>query len=292
MATAVPVDVDVLQDEVTLFNSFSFLGVFFLTVVIGTAYFSSTVHRSGLWFRHMMAWIIYSASYLLLLGRQLGPAPPLGLCMVQAALIYAAPTLPTLSALCFSIDLYIGLTAAVHREKKRVRPMLANFLLAFPQLVFVAVILEVLLFIQDPKIVARDPSHLYCHVTARTPSLVSAYIVIATGLVIIPLEIWIGVVLYRNWAAFRHSPQINPQVSLSMFVRVGLFTVVSMTGVGLSSFKIVSRDSNPYWSLVLPSVPILAAITFGSQEDIMKSLVFWREPEAAPIATKSAKDVV
>ncbi|KAJ6489611.1 hypothetical protein C8R47DRAFT_1195989 [Mycena vitilis] len=279
---------DVLQVEVTLFNTFSFLGVFSLLLVIGTAYFSSTVHRSGLWFRHMIAWIIYSVSYLLLLGRQVGPTPPFGLCLVQAALIHAAPTLPTLSALCFVIDLYIGLSAAVHRKRK-IRPALAKFLLVFPQLVFTAVILEVLLFIQDAGVVARNPNHLYCHITTPTPSVISAGIVIGTGVIIFPLEIWIGIVLCRNWVAFRNSPEmgIDPQVSLTMFIRVGLFTVISMTGVGLSSFTLVSPSSNPYWSLVLPTVPIIASITFGSQEDIMKALVFWRESGPAPAPTSA-----
>ncbi|KAJ7931580.1 hypothetical protein B0H13DRAFT_1958907 [Mycena leptocephala] len=279
--------------QVTLFNTFSFLGVFSLTLVVATAHFSPTVHRSPLWFRHMIAWIVYSVSFLLLIGRQSGPPPPFGLCLVQASLVYASPTLPTLSALAFAVDLYIGLSAAVHRKRK-IRPALSRFLLVFPQLVFVGVVLEVILVTEDPAVVVRDSSHLYCHITASTPSIVSACIVIGTGLVIFPLEFWIAIVLCRNWVAFRHSPESrsDPTVSLTMFIRVALFTVISMTGVGLSSFSLGSPNSNPYWSLVLPIVPTIAAITFGSQKDIMKALVFWREPEPVPPPTAGSKEAV
>ncbi|KAJ7043689.1 hypothetical protein C8F04DRAFT_1072970 [Mycena alexandri] len=277
----------------TVFNTFSFLGVFSLTLVAATAHFAPSVHRSGLWFRHIIAWIVYSVSFLLLVGRQSGPAPPFGLCMVQAALIHASPTLPTLSAFCFVVDLYIGLSAVVHRKRK-IRPALSKFLLIFPTMVFTAVFLTVLLFVQDIAVVQRDAvSHLYCHITAPTPALVSASIVICTGLFIFPLEIWIAIVLCRNWVAFRRSYESgpDPHVSLTMFIRVALFTVMSMTGVGLSSFSVGSSNSpEPYWSLVLPIVPIIAAIIFGSQQDIMKCWVFWRESERAEPPTSVPKD--
>ena len=79
---------------VTIFNILMAFGGLSLTLVVATAYFSPAVHRSGLWFRHMLSWILYSASFLLLVGNQLGEAePPFGLCFVQAGLIYAAPTL-------------------------------------------------------------------------------------------------------------------------------------------------------------------------------------------------------
>ncbi|KAJ7116069.1 hypothetical protein C8R44DRAFT_880443 [Mycena epipterygia] len=281
-----------LQAEVTAFNTFSFLGIFSLTLVVAMAYFSPTVHRSELWFNHMISWIVYSASFLILVGHQLGPTPPFGLCMVQAAFIYAAPTFPTLSAFCFVVDLYIGLSAAVHRKRK-IRPALSKFLVKFPLIVFIGVFFEVLLFVQDSGLVSRDPSHLYCHVTVPTPALISAGLVVSTGLLIFPLEIWIAIVLCRNWVTFRRSSETgpDPHVSLTMFIRVGLFTVMSMTGVGLSSVSLVAPGvPKPYWSLVLPIVPLIAAITFGSQEDIMKSMVFWREPEPVPPPASSSKE--
>ncbi|KAJ7233168.1 hypothetical protein C8J57DRAFT_1382314 [Mycena rebaudengoi] len=283
---------DNLQLEVNIFNITSCLGVASLALVAATAYFSSTVHRSGLWFRHIISWIVYTAIFLILIGHQIGDTPPpFGLCLVQAALIYAAPTFPTLSAVCFVVDLYIGLSAVVHRKRK-IRPALTTFLLRFPLIVFVLVFIEVLLSIGDPKTVVRDSSQLYCHVTTQSPSLVSAGIVVCTGLLIFPLEIWIAIVLCRNWLAFRRTSGPDPHISLTMFIRVALFTVISMLGVGLSSLSIGTPHApKPYWThLILSVVPIIAAITFGSQEDIMRSWIFWREPAVPPPAVSDSKE--
>ncbi|KAJ6609040.1 hypothetical protein B0H10DRAFT_2065719 [Mycena sp. CBHHK59/15] len=285
-------DMDGLQTEVAIFNAISFLAVFSLALVAATAYFSSTVHRSGLWFRHIISWILYSAVFLLLIGRQLGPNPPFGLCMVQAALIYAAPTFPTLSAFGFVADLYIGLSAAVYRKRK-IRPALTTFLLRFPQIVSLCIFLEVIMSVGDPRVVVRHTSHLYCHVTVPTPSLISASIIVGTGLLIFPLEIWIAVILCLNWMAFRRSQsRPDPHVSLTMFIRVGLFTVMSLLGIGLSSLSLgTSNVAKPFWTrLVLPIVPIIAAVTFGSQEDIMKSWIFWRDPEPVAEPAVSSKE--
>jgi len=275
---------------VTIFNVFCVLGVCSLGLVAATAHFSSTVHRSGLWFRHIISWTIYSASYLLLIGNQFTPAPPFGLCMVQAALIYAAPTLPTLSAVCFVVDLYISLSSVVH-GKRKIRPAVAKFLLVFPQIIYVLVFFAALLVVQDPGVVVRDFDHLYCHITSTTPSLVSATIVICTGVFIVPLEIWIAVIVCRNWVTFRRSTLTvkDPQTSLTMLIRVALYTVMSLTGVGLSSMDLANTTAEVYWRLVLPIVPFLAAITFGTQTDLMKCYVFWRESEEET-ATSNSKE--
>jgi len=127
-----------LETEVSFFNALTAIGILSLTLVIAIAHFSPTVHRSQLWFRHMFSWIVYSASYLLLIGHQFGAPPPFGLCMLQAALIYAAPTFPTLSALCFVVDLYIGLSAIV-QNKRKIRPALSRFLLKFPAIVYITI---------------------------------------------------------------------------------------------------------------------------------------------------------
>ncbi|KAJ7233596.1 hypothetical protein B0H12DRAFT_1143295 [Mycena haematopus] len=265
--------------EATVFDIFSIFGVISLSLIVATAYFSSTVHRSELWYRHIIAWIVYSAAYSVLIGHQNDLIPPFGLCLFQATLIYAVPTFPTLSAFCFVADLYIRLSAVVY-NKRKIRPALKTFLAIFPLIVLASVFIEALVVIQDPRTVGFEQNHLYCHVGTSTQSLVSGGIIVATGLLIFPLEIWIAVVLYRNWRSFRGSRAPDQHLFLTMFIRIVLFTILSMVGVSLSSLSIGSPTANkPYWTrLVLTIVPIIAAITFGSQEDMMRSWIFWREP--------------
>ncbi|KAF7367793.1 hypothetical protein MSAN_00843500 [Mycena sanguinolenta] len=279
MSSSSSVSADTFAAEAALFNICSLLGVLSLTLIVATAYFSTTVHRSELWFRHMIAWIVYSAAYLALAGHQGGSDPPFGLCFYQAALIYAVPIFPTLSAFCFVADLYIRLSAVVH-NKRKIRPALKTFLGLFPLIVLACVFTEAMVLVIDPSTVGLEQNGLYCHVTTTRQSLISGGIILMTGLLIFPLEIWIAVVLYRNWRSFRGSRSPEQHLFLTMFIRIVLFTIISMLGVGLSSMSIGSPSApKPYWTrLVLTIVPIIAAITFGSQEDIMRSWIFWREP--------------
>lgn len=86
-------ELDLRHTQITLFNVLAFLGVFSIILVLAPALFSSHVKRSRAWFGVLTAWMLYSATYLLLIGRQLDPEPPYGLCMLQAALVYATTPL-------------------------------------------------------------------------------------------------------------------------------------------------------------------------------------------------------
>ncbi|KAJ7641598.1 hypothetical protein FB45DRAFT_1054078 [Roridomyces roridus] len=269
-----------LGTQVAVFNSFAILGILLLTLIVATAHFSAKVHRNELWFRHLIAWIIYDVAFILLLGRQEDAVLPFGLCVFQASLIYAVPTYATLSAFSFVADLYIRLSSIV-LGKRKIRPALNKFLVNMPFFVLLGVFTEALVLVQDPSAVGFEQRHLYCHVTTTTQSLISGGIIVATGLVIFPLEICIAIMMYRNWRPFRGYS--GHRIFLTTFIRVVLFTIISMLGVGLSSLSIGSPTApKPYWArLIFTIIPVVAAITFGSQEDIMRSWIFWREPPPA-----------
>jgi hypothetical protein len=82
-----------VQWQLDLFNSLYFIGLIFLTIVILPPIFSRNVLRSPLWFAFMGSWMLYCFSFLLLVGQQLGPEPPFGICLFQAALVHAVPAL-------------------------------------------------------------------------------------------------------------------------------------------------------------------------------------------------------
>ncbi|KAF7309847.1 O-acyltransferase [Mycena indigotica] len=249
--------------KLILFDVLTILGFTSLSLVVLVAHFSSRIQRNALWFRHMNSWIIYSASYLLLIGHQMGPEPPFGLCVLQSALIYAAPTLPSLTAVAFVIDLYITLSSIVQRKAK-IRPAMAKLLIVFPPFVYATVFMVSLLvqysIVPDTTYVARGADHLYCHISLSTPTWIAAFIVIGGGLIIIPLEIWIAVVVYRNWAAFQYmskgEKEQQSHVSLGTFMRVAAFTILYLTGicVGFITLKEKETTSVSNWQLVLPTV--------------------------------------
>jgi hypothetical protein len=65
--------------------------LFLLTLL--SAALSKAVQRSVVWYSLMIAWLVYAATYGLLVGKQEGPDPPLPICLAQTTLIYSVPTL-------------------------------------------------------------------------------------------------------------------------------------------------------------------------------------------------------
>lgn len=86
MPAAPPTHIEHIQT--TVFNVVAALGVFSTAFVLAPAYFSSRVKRSRIWFGLLTSYLIYSAIYLLLAGRQFDAEPPFGLCFFQAVLVY------------------------------------------------------------------------------------------------------------------------------------------------------------------------------------------------------------
>ncbi|KAJ7737861.1 hypothetical protein DFH07DRAFT_779157 [Mycena maculata] len=231
-----------LSVEVTVFNTFSFLGVIFLAA---TAYLSPTVHRRRV---EPSFWIVSLSSSTDLCGPHL---------------------------------LYIHLSAVVY-NKRKIRPALKKFLANFPLVVLVCVFIEVL-------VVFDKQWHNSSNGSVHFP--VGEYVHHVSQYV------WITIMLYHNWRSFWGSRVQGNQLFLTMFVRIVLFTIISMLRIRLSSLSIGSPNvPKPYWTqLVLTIVPIITAITFGSQayihlkerQDIMRSRIFWQEPVLPPTDTSN-----
>ncbi|KAJ7170741.1 hypothetical protein C8R43DRAFT_65053 [Mycena crocata] len=81
---------------IIIFNFLAAGGFVLLLATLLPAVLSSSVHRSKTWFSMIISWIVYAISYLLIVGHQLGPEPPRGVCAIQMLLIYASRTLQTI----------------------------------------------------------------------------------------------------------------------------------------------------------------------------------------------------
>lgn len=77
---------------IALYNSLFGLALALVSFTLAPALFGK-VRRRGPWIAQMISWLVYSASYILLAGHQLGPKPPLGICVFQATLVYAVAPL-------------------------------------------------------------------------------------------------------------------------------------------------------------------------------------------------------
>ncbi|KAF8067056.1 hypothetical protein FPV67DRAFT_1227161 [Lyophyllum atratum] len=87
-------------------------------------------------------------------------------------------------------------------------------------------------------------------------------------------------ILYQNWGAFRHLSTENSGVSFAMYMRLILFTLLAGIALGLSFVAVPRIDHHQpapeSWSIILTTIPVIAAIALGTQKDIMDTWMFWR----------------
>ncbi|KAG5722764.1 hypothetical protein E4T56_gene7965 [Termitomyces sp. T112] len=270
---------DTLSIERTVFNVLLFLGLFLNVAVLLPALFSSKVHRRNAWYNVLISWMIYSLSYLLILGYQHEHEPPFGICLAQAALVYSCPTLCALTLVCLLLDYYI-LASALTFEKDA-NPLVLKLLLLFPWIAFGFVGYIVLMLIANPLAVTRNPVHFYCSINTNVPALFSAIVIFVASIVVLVVEACTAVILYRHWGVFIRPSLDKPYLSFSMFVRLSLFNIMILVADGLdvTVIKNPGKDSTAGWTIVMATIPILAALTFGTQRDILSVYMFWRRWE-------------
>ncbi|KAF8217482.1 hypothetical protein K438DRAFT_2006614 [Mycena galopus ATCC 62051] len=269
-----------MDSGIVIFNLFAFLGLFWLSAVLITAATSRTIHRSKTWFAHLGAWAAYSLSYVLIVGRQTGPPPSHTVCLLQASLIYACPVLAGIGGLCFLIEIYLGISTVLFQKK--IHPGWSTLLAIFPYLFAACVFIRVLLMVRDESTVQRHPTNFYCHIAGANNAFESAIIVLVSGILLLSLEGGIIVMLCVNWRDFRNLSRSDPRYGLSVFIRLGLFTLLYCFGAGLDAFTIYAGNmSFASWSVLLPIASIFAALAFGTQKDILQAWMFWRKPSFA-----------
>jgi hypothetical protein len=82
-----------LPAYIIAYDVLAFASALILLITILTVTVSKRLYRGKGWFSMMTYWLVYALSYCLLVGKQTGPEPSLGVCYFQTLLIYAAPSL-------------------------------------------------------------------------------------------------------------------------------------------------------------------------------------------------------
>jgi len=230
----------------------------------------------------MSCWLVYSLSYGLLVGKQIGTEPSFAHCSVQTVFIYAAPPLVAVGTLCFYLDFYLGSCWDPSRRRS-LRPTIAWLLLALPWMVHIAIDIEVVIVaIQsnaDP-VVKRIESNLYCHLQDNSvPGLLNAAIVVLSMVLLIPLEVWTGIQLYRS-RSIRTGADFRQY--LSVYVRIAACTVVASAAFGLSAITLVDVKSDSLvQDLSFPCLSMAVSLIFASQQDLLSVWFCRRENNPA-----------
>ncbi|KAK7035386.1 hypothetical protein VNI00_011917 [Paramarasmius palmivorus] len=169
------------------YDALQLIGFALNAVIVITAFISTKVRRTTVWYSFMSAWVLWCISYSLLLGYQLEGSPPFSLCLFQAGTIYAAPPCNALLTLGILAQLYISLSATI---KQRRPPSWINAtILAVPIVVYLSVFVGVMaLGLSDRDRVVRDTSRMYCNLSGGIASSISAALVGLASLAMLILE--------------------------------------------------------------------------------------------------------
>jgi len=276
-------DVELPLRQLSLFNSLFTVGLILLAAVIGPAIFSRNVRRSPLWFAFMGSWVFYCVACMLLVGHQLGPDPPFGICLFQAALIHSIPTLATIAGVCFIVDVYCTLRVSLLRSywipMRRTPTLLAIPAVAFLVLFF----LSLGTGLQDHTTVNRV-QNMFCRINTGLPTLVGAILSGWAALIAIGVEIAAAMMLYRSRPTLSEKPlsDSEPSIALSMLIRILLFSLFTVLGLILSAIMLFHFDDTDITgNIMLPILPILMAVLFGAQKDIILGWRFWKHESKA-----------
>ncbi|KAJ7150835.1 hypothetical protein C8R43DRAFT_1191316 [Mycena crocata] len=260
---------------VDIFLTLQMLGLIGSCALVLTTTLSSRAPRNATWQNFFTSWIISTVSYSLLLfaGQKGSPAPAFGVCLAQAGLIYGIPSLTAATTFGLIAQIWFSVQALLAKKVKNERLWTIG-LLVLPYIVlFSMVIASWVVGIQNPGLVSIIGSGMYCHIgPSGTLGKVSAAIVALTLIPTLALEIMICVALRRNWSEFKRMRN-----SLSIIVRVMIFTMFGILAITLSGIFVFTESHGAALNIVFATMPVVAVIVFFSQRDIISVWMFWKK---------------
>ncbi|KAK0213584.1 hypothetical protein IW262DRAFT_317797 [Armillaria fumosa] len=259
---------------VVAFDTLQALGIVLLLALLAPALFSPNVKRTATWFGMIVSVIICCVSYsiLMFIGGQDGPEPSAGVCLFQACLVHSTPIFAVSCALSFVMDLSVSFFCTfLGKTPPRVTPII---LLASSSLLFLFGVLDTLVMgLGNPKAVRRNESHLYCHITTPTSTLVFCILGVILTFATIIAEVAMVVIIRKTLGKLRRqSGSPNIELPTRLLVRLFSFSICICITLCINAYSIVgsSKGSVPSaWYFLLNTVPIGGVVTFATQKDIL-----------------------
>lgn len=243
-----------------------------LVLTLAPAAISPNVHRSKAWLSMIATMMIFPLFYLLNVGSQFqGGAPPIGICILQAGFIYAGPPACTTAVLCFITDMTLGLRAVLFNGKRN--QFFGSALIVMPSILFACVFFEAIVLVNGNRGVHFDSTHMFCESDTKGPQVkISAVLTMISLALTLGMEVWTIVMLYRNWAAVRSIRRTATDLQLSVMIRLGVFTLVVGFAAVLGAVTLPNNlQGGAVWNIFLVTVPLLAALSFGTRRDIVST---------------------
>jgi hypothetical protein len=141
-------------------------------IILLTACVSPLVRRRHpIWFSFIVAWIISSVSYSLLVGTPTDWIPPYPTCLTQAVMIYTVPTLTASASLALIVHVLLTVRALVTPSDTSSSEGVWTFLLIFLPYLFGGGMfaLSMVIGLEHHDTVTRPSYGFYCHMQNSLP---------------------------------------------------------------------------------------------------------------------------
>ncbi|KAJ6470199.1 hypothetical protein C8R47DRAFT_759160 [Mycena vitilis] len=259
---------------INIFLTLQVLGLIGSVTLVLTTTLSSRASRNATWQNFFTSWIISTVSYsLLLFAGQVNVAEPsFGVCLAQAGLIYGIPSLTAATTFGLIAQIWFSVQTLLAHKVKHERLWTIGLLILPYAILFSMVVASWAIGIRNPSLVEVIGSGMYCHLgPSGTLGKVSAAVVALLLLPTLALEISICIALRRNWGTFKRMKH-----SLSIIVRVMIFTMFGILAIALSAIFVFSEKHGAALNIVFATMPVTAVVVFSTQRDIIGVWTFWK----------------
>ncbi|KAH8817922.1 hypothetical protein DL96DRAFT_1623746 [Flagelloscypha sp. PMI_526] len=281
---------DALSTNVVMvFDILLLLGFLVSTASLLTAGLSKRIVRSSQWFIFMGFASFWSIQHLLLVGNQLTPTiPPHAICLVQSSFGYAAPPATAFALLALFLQIFLLLEECLEGTH-RMECLYSPTFLWLPFAIYASVFVMALsMGLVQPERVVRDELRITCRLDGGTMLFVEAGLVTFACIVIMVMEGFIIVKIWKNYHRIRlfNSTSREKHFPLSLAIRALIFSLLPILTIIMSIVSMARsfRDedpSTPEVNIIIASLPLSAGLLFGTQRDILSTWTFWRRGSPA-----------
>jgi len=265
-------------------------GHFALPILVGVFSFSTKAKRHPTLINLCLTWIVSGIASCLLLynGTHIGLQPSTGLCLTQGSILYGVPPMTALAVFALVFQVFTGISSTTTDRFTTKDPTFRTaVLLVLPYMAFGGfAIASAWIGTRNIENLSRDRRVFYCSLQNAPLTNAIAGVVAVTLIATTALEVWIGIILHRNWRALRNTGSDGSGLDISLVVRVVVFGGYVFIGLVLSLLSIVAPKTivPDMW---IASVGFAVVLIFGSQADVLRVLMFWRRDQETTLVGSS-----
>lgn len=266
-----------MDHKIIAFDVLMFFSILLLVLALVPPFASRYIVRRKTWHTIMLSMLVFSIGEVLLIGQQGASTPNEALCVIQVGITHSTPPLVATAMAAYTADIFISIRRMFKSDDWEDGPEPENVVLLViaPWIAFFLVFLEVILVVGLSR--NYSSAGFYCRTDNKVAVVVSAVVVIIGCLITIICQGATGWVLYKNWINVqRISIKSTVRRYIHAFIRTVAFMVVALLGIIMGIVTSSTAKTVYVYTFLMPFLPIMAALIFGTYKDIMMFYISWK----------------